>query len=237
MKYYCTMKKYFTFLLFWCSWVVVAKEKKEFSEKDLPKVYKMMQGFYSSAAQSKADTSYFDIRLKMVPIFTERKNEYWLYVEQAMSTSEDKPYRQRIYQLQWDAATNSVTSTVYTIKEGEKYYGAWQDAAKLAQIKMQDFELRKGCTIFLKKTKKGYAGSTHKSDCESNLRGAKYATSIVKIKKKKIVSWDQGFDANDKQVWGAVKGGYIFERIDATNTKAAKNKKAKSKKKSTKKSK
>jgi CpeT protein len=213
MKYYCTMKKYLAIIFCFCTLAVSAKKKTKISEKDLPKIYATMQGFYSSTAQSKADTSYFDIRLKMVPIFTERKNEYWLYVEQAMSSSEDKPYRQRVYQLQWDAATNSVTSTVYTIKDGEKYYGAWQDGYRLSQIKKEDLELRKGCAIFLKKVKKGYAGSTNKSDCESNLRGAKYATSIVKIKRKKIISWDQGFDANDKQVWGAVKGGYIFDKI------------------------
>ncbi|WP_188926788.1 CpcT/CpeT family chromophore lyase [Shewanella algicola] len=28
--------------------------------------------------------------------------------------------------------------------------------------------------------------------------------------KDKIVSWDRGFDSNDQQVWGAVKGGYEF---------------------------
>jgi len=32
----------------------------------------------------------------------------------------------------------------------------------------------------------------------------------LSLKKGELISWDQGFDANDKQVWGATKGGYIF---------------------------
>ena len=55
-----------------------------------------------------------------------------------------------------------------------------------------------------------YAGGTDGKSCPSDLRGAKYATTKITMKKGELISWDQGFDANDKQVWGATKGGYIF---------------------------
>jgi len=58
-----------------------------------------------------------------------------------------------------------------------------------------------------------YEGSTEGNNCESDLRGAKYATSEVKISKDGIISWDRGYDAEGKQVWGAEKGGYIFKRV------------------------
>ena len=32
----------------------------------------------------------------------------------------------------------------------------------------------------------------------------------VSMESGRIESWDQGFDANGKQVWGAEKGGYVF---------------------------
>jgi CpeT protein len=204
---------FFILFLLFLQTNVGAKDKKVYKEKDVQKLYQMMQGFYSSNEQSIADSSYFDIRLKMVPIWSEKTGEYWLYVEQAMSTTEDKPYRQRIYKVALSDDKTQLTSTVYTIKDGEKYYGAWKDISKLKDLKVSDLEVRNGCTIFMKRTKKGFEGSTNKQDCESNLRGAKYATSIVKIKKSKVVSWDQGFDLDNKQVWGAVKGGYIFERM------------------------
>ncbi|MBK8230937.1 MAG: hypothetical protein IT349_04755 [Candidatus Eisenbacteria bacterium] len=59
----------------------------------------------------------------------------------------------------------------------------------------------------------GYAGSTIGLDCESDLRGAAYATSEVSITKGGIVSWDRGFDASGVQVWGAERGGYRFLRV------------------------
>ncbi|MFN0200091.1 MAG: CpcT/CpeT family chromophore lyase, partial [Bacteroidia bacterium] len=49
-------------------------------------------------------------------------------------------------------------------------------------------------------------------ECPSALRGAKYATSEVVIEKKRIISWDRGFNAKDEHVWGAKNGGYEFVR-------------------------
>lgn len=55
-----------------------------------------------------------------------------------------------------------------------------------------------------------YEGGTNADHCPSDLRGAKYATTKILLKKGELHSWDQGFDANGKQVWGATNGGYIF---------------------------
>jgi CpeT protein len=60
-----------------------------------------------------------------------------------------------------------------------------------------------------------YEGSTLGKECLSSLRGATYATSKVKIDEKMILSWDQGWDNADKQIWGATKGGYIFDKNEA----------------------
>jgi CpeT protein len=188
-------------------------QHKKVTDKDVAKLYKMMQGFYSSEAQSKEDTSYFNILLKMKPMWTNKKGEYWLYVEQAMNTTEDKPYRQRAYQLQL-LNDSTITSTVYTIKSGDKYYGDWKKEKPLENVTMDSLEVRKGCVIYIHKIKKNkYEGETNKSDCESNLRGASYATTAVSMRKKKVYSWDRGYDKEGKQVWGAVKGGYVFVKL------------------------
>jgi hypothetical protein len=44
-------------------------QAKKVTDKDVKKLYSMMQGFYSSEAQSIADTSYFNILLKMKPMW------------------------------------------------------------------------------------------------------------------------------------------------------------------------
>ncbi len=206
------MKLCTSLLLIFSFLITSAKKNHKITKADLGKLYNTMQGFYSSEKQSKEDSSYFDIRLKMVPIWTTMKNEYWLYVEQAMSSTEDKPYRQRIYELTLLNDT-TISSKVYTIKGGEQYYGAWKNKNLLDKIVKDSLEVRVGCAIFLSKKKKKFSGSTNKSDCESSLRGASYATSEVDIAKKKLVSWDRGWDKENKQVWGAVKGGYKFIKM------------------------
>jgi hypothetical protein len=42
------------------------------------------------------------------------------------------------------------------------------------------------------------------------MRGATYATSEVVINKQMLESWDRGWDASGKQMWGATKSGYQF---------------------------
>ena len=58
--------------------------------------------------------------------------------------------------------------------------------------------------------KKGGRLCTLGKACESKLRGATYASSVVAIQPGRIESRDQGFDACDVQVWGATEGGYVF---------------------------
>lgn len=65
----------------------------------------------------------------------------------------------------------------------------------------------------LKKSGNQFAGATGDKTCPSELRGASYATSKVTVYPDKIVSWDQGFNAQGAQVWGATQGGYEFLKV------------------------
>lgn len=172
-----------------------------------------MTGSFSSAAQAEADTSYFDISLHMYPIWQDRKDGPWLYVEQAVSAAQDRPYRQRVYKLS-QGTDGSYQSAIYTLPDPSVFIGAWKSPQKFADLSPSDLNLREGCTVYLKQQADGsYAGKTKPNTCESSLRGASYATSEVEIFKDKIISWDRGFDAAGEHVWGAEKGGYEFVRL------------------------
>ena len=73
-------------------------------------------------------------------------------------------------------------------------------------------ELKVGCTVAMKSMNGIYIGGTDADKCPSDLRGASYATTKITLKENMLESWDQGFDKNGVQVWGATKGGYIFVR-------------------------
>jgi hypothetical protein len=168
-----------------------------------------LTGVFSSYEQSVADPEYFHIRLVCTPIWEHRTDGIWLYVEQAAAGSFDAPYRQRVYHVVGGGEV--VVSEVYTLGDPEAVIGAWRDGEPLADLDPSALTRRDGCEIVLVAVAPDeFRGSTVEKNCPSDLRGASYATSTVVLRENRLDSWDQGFDANGEQVWGAVKGPYQF---------------------------
>lgn len=178
-------------------------------DPELNALLSLMTGKFSSELQAQSDTAYFNISLVMTPIWNERKDGKWLYVEQALASKLDKPYRQRVYHLRHPSAT-VFTSDIYTLKDALSFAGLSNDPEKRKKLTFDQIELKDGCTVTLNKKEDTYTGGTDGDKCPSDLRGAKYATTKIVLRKGQLESWDQGFDADGKQVWGATKGGYIF---------------------------
>ncbi|MFM9957285.1 MAG: chromophore lyase CpcT/CpeT [Phycisphaerales bacterium] len=185
------------------------------STRKLDTLASWMAGTYTSEAQASTDPdNYFNVRLIMTPIWTERSDGRWLYVEQAMSTALEKPYRQRIYQVTPKGA--GFESVVYTLPgDALEYAGAWQDPSRFDALAPQMLAEREGCEIELAwdAASQMFKGSTVANNCPSDLRGATYATSEVTITQTQLNSWDRGFDASGNQVWGARMGGYQFVKV------------------------
>ena len=172
-----------------------------------------MAGSYSSAAQSQSDSEYKNIVLHMKPIWMDRTDGRWLYVEQAMQEAADKPYRQRVYHLVHHD-DGAVESLVFELPgDALQYAGAWKQAQPLNELLPSQLMPRSGCGVKLKaKSATQWSGSTDGDMCASSLRGAAYATSEVTVTESEITSWDRGFDSAGKQVWGATKGPYQFKK-------------------------
>jgi hypothetical protein len=192
------------FLIFGC------KSVQENKANDLNQLVAIMQGTYSSEKQSIEDKEYFNISLRMIPIWKEKGN--YLYVEQAMFEKQESPYRVRIYKV--SHRNDEFVSEIYTLKNEKEWIGKWKTPEAFAALSESDIELKPGCEVILKKQPDGtFIGETGEKTCPSELRGASYASSKVTVTPTQILSWDQGFDKEGKQVWGAVKGGYIFDKI------------------------
>ncbi len=170
----------------------------------------MMVGTFSSAEQAARDSAFYDITLHMYPIWPDKG--HWLYVEQAVTAMQERPYRQRVYKLE-QAGPGTFKSMVYTLPDPEAFIGAWKDASRFDALGPEALQLREGCAVVLERQPDGaFSGSTTGKGCASNLRGASFATSRVVIKDSLIISWDQGFNSQGVQVWGAEKGGYEFRK-------------------------
>jgi len=188
-----------------------AQSKKVKNEAYLKELVSIMQGTYSSEKQAKSDSTYYSISLRMIPIWKDKGN--YLYVEQALFNKQDKPYRVRIYKIS-QRGDNEFISEIHTLKNEKDWIGKWKTPEAFDKLTLDDIELKQGCEVVLTRIEKNkFTGQTGIKTCSSELRGASYATSKVTVLENQILSWDQGFDKDDKQVWGAVKAGYVFDKL------------------------
>ena len=186
---------------------------QKLGQKELVQLKTFMQGSFSSGQQAKSDTSFLPISLEMKQVWTKRKDGYWLYVEQAQIITPAKPYQQRMYHLYLQDDTILV-SQVFEFKDPSIVVGWWKEPRRFDSLKFYALGSRIGCEVYLKKNKQGeFTGNTLGKECESTIKGASYATSEVIINKSGLRSWDRGWDADGKQVWGSINGPYIFKKI------------------------
>lgn len=194
-----------------CTAVDISAQRKDKGDPDLDTLLVWLEGSFSSARQAKLDSSYFDIRLHMKRIWRHRTDGAWFYVEQAVATALDKPYRQRMYRVQ-RVEEGMLESIVYTFLDPSSLVGGWQDTTKFDGLTPEQLVLRRGCEVYMQATGESFVGSTHGTGCRSDIQGASYATSEVTLYFDRLLSWDRGFNSANEQVWGAKKGPYVFFR-------------------------
>ena len=191
-------------------------KKAATQEKQMITLKSWMTGSFNSQEQAEADTNFFNIHLEMVQIWKEQTDATWLYVEQAAAWSLDKPYRQRVYRVS-KMAKGKLESAVFTFNNPLRFAGVYNEPLPLSQLTPDSLTERSGCAIILEYNDGFFSGSTVEQNCQSNLRGATYATSEVQIEKNRVTSWDRGFDAEGAQVWGAVTGPYELKKVKDYN--------------------
>tara|TARA_R110002050_G_scaffold80801_4_gene172824 strand:- start:3441 stop:4067 length:627 start_codon:yes stop_codon:yes gene_type:complete len=188
-----------------------AKQKVK-EDADLKELFSLMQGSFDSSIQAEVDSTYYNISLHMYPIWEDKGN--FLYVEQALTNTPNKPYRQRIYEVT-RATDSSFSSAIYKLDADSLWIGKWNNPKAFDSISLKDIALKEGCDVILKRiAPKQFIGKTGDDTCISTMRGASYARSEVEILEDKVISWDRGFDADGNYVWGAEKSGYIFNKLD-----------------------
>jgi hypothetical protein len=191
----------------WCGAVGAQDEAS-----DLDDLGEWMTGTFSSAAQAAEDPEFFDVDLHISAIWADRGDGRWFYVEQALAEAPDLPYRQRVYRVT-EVASGLFEIQVYTLPDPGAVIGAWREETPLSDLAPENLEEREGCSIVLRRRGDAFIGSTLAWLCTSTLRGATYATSDVMITPDGMVSWDRGFDEDNRQVWGSAVGGSVFDRI------------------------
>ncbi len=157
------------------------------------------------------DSSLHNILLHTAPIWSSRSTKY-LYVEQAIEGLEATPVKQRIYELLKDN-NGGFEIKRYKLTDPNSVVGKWKSPAYFDQFDLSLLDEEEGCTLYVIQHADGsYSGSTRMDHCINSDKGASYASTILKVRKGQIMSWEQGFTSDKVQVWGTEKGGYQFIR-------------------------
>ncbi|MBX3358341.1 MAG: chromophore lyase CpcT/CpeT [Phycisphaeraceae bacterium] len=179
-----------------------------------------MTGGFSNARQAQEDpANYKPVVLHIVPIWGDNPQAsgsggVWLYVEQSMADMQQQPYRQRVHHLT-ALRSGEIRCDVYTLPEPAfAFAGAWDEPTPLDALAPTDLTLSPGCSVVLSRAGDGaFEGGTTGTGCASSIGGSAYATTQIRVTPGEIVSWDRGFDASGRQVWGATAGAYVFTRV------------------------
>lgn len=135
----------------------------------------------------------------------------FLYQEQALLTDLDRPYRQRFLQISPSLATQRVRSLSFKPRNLADLAGFCARPASSRTVQIHELGTPV-CSVFLKPTPTGYIGNTPIDGCPANFRGAVRITNQILLGPDGMDTWDRGFDASGKQVWGAETESYQFRR-------------------------
>lgn len=180
----------------------------------------MLEGSYSSAKQHDGNPlEFYNITMHVYQIWKDRSDAKWFYVEQAIATLPDEPYRQRIYKVT-ASGRDTVVSEIYTLPNPDKFVGAWHKlldkkakGTLFDDLKVADLTIKEGCAVHMAALPDAvFKGATGKNTCVSDRKDSKFTVSDVSLTLARLTSWDRGYGDSDVQLWGAAEA-YQFDRL------------------------
>ena len=117
----------------------------------------------------------------MYPIW--KGKEHYLYVEQSVSSMQDRPYRQRIYQLK-RTSNSAITSYIYKIPNDSLWIGAWKNADSFNALNPTDLISLNGCEVILSVVGTNhYKGSTGEKAVKARFMERAMRTLLLRLAK------------------------------------------------------
>jgi hypothetical protein len=187
-------------------------------EEQVQAVVAHLIGVMDTSAQAAVNPERVVVRMTTCKIqVAEDPNSVYLYQEQALAKSLNQPYRQRILNI-LPSSDDRVESKSYKLVKQENWVGLCDRPENERNLSKSDLD-RSVCSVFLKPVVTIYVGETQPGGCPANVRGAVKITNTIILNSAGMETWDRGFDANGKQVWGAQDESYQYRWLQKDNKK------------------
>ncbi len=180
------------------------------SQQNLDAVVGHLTRTMDTTAQAEHNPRYVGVQMTTCPIQIAEATPsegIYLYQEQALSESLDRPYRQRFLHIILNADATRIESRTFKPPIPETWTGLCEQSEPIIQANELGNLV---CTVSLRPSSLGYVGSTPEEGCPVNLRGAVRLTNTVVLHQDGMDTWDRGFDENGIQVWGAQADPYQY---------------------------
>lgn len=186
-------------------------------EQQVEAVATLLEGQMDTSAQANKNSQAPKVRMTTCRIqvtdASANPASIFLYQEQAMTNNLSQPYRQRFLQISPNPSTQSVRSLSFRPTTATTFAGWCNKPLAERTLKLSDLGTYV-CSVFLKPAGDTYIGSTPVNGCPANYRGAVRITNRIELTPTGMNTWDRGFDANGKQVWGAKTDSYQYHRLE-----------------------
>lgn len=201
--------------------VAVAQDKAVYNQQQVEDVAKRLEGIMDTSARARVNPKAANVRMTACRINLNDNNSQtanksnkpiFLYQEQALSNELNKPYRQRFLEISSVNNGRTVRSQSYKPANPESLINFCNRSTRERTVKLSDLG-KPVCNVYLTRSGENYIGITPTQGCPANFRGAVRITNTIVLSKTGMNTWDRGFDANGKQVWGAKAESYEFRKI------------------------
>ena len=169
---------------------------------------KWMTGSFDTEQQARKDPDYYNITMHIYPIWTDRYEGNWLYVEEAMSAIPQSPFRQRIFHIVYSVGKYIVH--VYELPDPDKYIGKWIGGTDWDTLSKDDLITKKGCELYLVWHDGQFVGSTRGQLCRSAMGENTYQTSQIRVSEEWITRKERKLVTQDDERSVTDQDPYIF---------------------------
>lgn len=186
--------------------------------KNLRLLSEWMSGKFNSKDHHKRDTLMAPLELRQEVIWENLVTDgIWIYSE-LKDTRTQSVVGQKFYKLS-DLDDKQMEMAIYTLANIKDFEGELSKDKPFAKLRPDELTMVEECAIiFTRKTEQKYQGSTSGTDCKSGSRRASYIIQDFQVFENKVVWLENGFDSDNKIIWGPLNGGYQFKR-DLTSNK------------------
>jgi CpeT protein len=176
---------------------------------DVQELSTWFEGSYSSEKQANVDTTYANERLEIRRIWLDRTDGTWFVVERFLAARPDMPLQQSVMNVR--AVEDNITEIrVYVWKSPENGHGIWKNPERAGEYGPSDLRLMRGCEMYFQRNATTFFGGTHGTACRSEVTGTSYESHSMSISAMSIALWVRGYTAENKQVFGSLKGPYYY---------------------------